>query len=308
MAVKSAGISSYVQYGAETAYGTGVATTSVIGINTSFSPSLNNSVNPRAGFTTSATSGRRPTALVPGRAMLSFSIDFDVVDFAWAEYVLGAASGAGTITYAFGDDTKSLTVTDNIDDTTDRVDTYDGCVIQSATIRGAIDSPITATLNMDASDTTKSASLTSKTALSDTQPYNFVGSSFEFPDSTAINNIVEGFDITVNNNYTLLYGSSRTATAAVPGTSNFNFKLTTKRVDDELWDQLKGSTTTISATTPDTETTLYINLARASDTVVLGLTGTVMPSEYSGTRKIGTPIGEDFTFLATNMTIVETLA
>jgi len=308
MAVKSAGIHSYVQYAGETDYGTAVTTNKLLGINTSFSPNLNNSVNQRYGFTTSATNGRTPISLVPGRANLKFNIDFDVVDFAWAEYVLGTATGAGTITYSFGIDTKSITVTDNIDDTTDRVDTYDGCVIQSATIKGAIDSPITASISCDCSDVTKGSTLVAKATLSDTQPYNFVGSTFEFPDSTAINNIVEGFDITVNNNYTLLFGSSRTSTAAVPGTADFNFKLTTKRVDDDLWDHVKGTATSISATTPETEATLYINLARGGDSVVLGLSGTVMPSEYMGIRKTGTPIGEDFTFLATNFTIVETLA
>jgi len=308
MAIRTAGIHSYVQYGVESDYGTAVATDKVLGINTSFSPSISNSVNVRAGFKTSTTEGRRPTALVPGRAVISTSIDFDVVDFAWAEYAMGSVSGTTTKTYSFGNDTKSMTISDNIDDATDRVDKYSGSVIQSVTVKGAIDSPITGNINFDCADVDKDSTLTATAALSYTQPYNFVGSSVEFPDGSTVANVVEGFDITINNNYTLLFGSSRTATSATVGVADFSFQLTTKRVDDDLYEHVLGTSSGISATTPETEATLIINLVRGSDSVELKLMGVVMPSEYSGSRSHGQPIGEDYTFLATNMNIVETLA
>jgi len=295
----SAGSKSYVLYKAETTYGTGVTADTHFGINTNLDINLKNNIKQNRGFKGSATGGRDALKFTAGKTDLDFTIDFDMNTDAWMKYVLGSA--AGTV-YTGADLPESLTVVHAMDNTTtDRDMVFTGCVVDTCTIKGAEGEPVTCSLNFKAADLNYDATLHTNTALVDTAPYTFSESTFELPNATAITNIVNDFEITISNNWTLHYGTSRKAIYATPGERSYKVKLSTKYVDDGLLNKALGGTG-IASDTPTQNATFEIVLTRPDNSTFTYLFTLAPIDSYSLAAKLNEAIDESIELVCTSLT------
>jgi len=299
-----AGVHSYAIYGKETTYGSAVTPTTHFGLNSNFNPSISRNLLERRGSVSSATGGRAPLAFLPTEINTKFSIDFDVLDFAFMEFVLGSVTGTTTKTYSISSDTISFTLANNIiNNSTNREDLYAGCVVDSLTIRGAMNEPISATLNCIAATVTNSSTVATNVAYSGTVPYTFIGATFGLPNTTYIENLVESFEITIPNNYKMLYGASVYPVSAVPTETSYQIKLNTKYKSSDLLQKILGSTTYQNY--PTLSANLKINLSRTGASSVLEFDN-VSYNNKNDTYSLNQPIGEDVDLLAYSFTVAET--
>ena len=301
----TSGISSYVLWGKETTFKTSVTPTNHFGLDTSFSASLNNNLNARRGMKGSATSGRDAQKFIAGKSVYNLTMEFDLNDPSFLEHLLGDKT---TSTYSGADIPSSLTIAHCLDNvTTDRDELYTGVVLDSATIRGAEGEPITVNLSAIAATMDKDATLTANTAINANSPFTFTEATFELPNGTSINNIVESFELTINNNNTMLYGSSREAQNYVPGARDYSLRLSTKYVDDGLLEKALGGST-IAEDEPTQNATVEIVLTRPNNDT-LTILGTVAPIDnYSLSAQLNNPVGEEVDIRIQSLAITESLA
>jgi len=298
----SAGSKSYVLWDEETTYNTAVIAASHFGLDTNFDATFKNNMKSNRSFKGSTNGGRDVSKFTAGKAELEFSLDFDVNDDSFLEPVLGDET-AGT--YTGTDAPASITVIHAIDNvTTDRDEVYSGCVINTCNIKGAEGEPVTCSLSCKAAKMSYDAALTSNTALTNAAPYTFSESTFELPTGSAIGNIINDFDITIENNWTLHYGTSRTATAVTPGERVYRIKLSTKYIDDGVLNKAFGGTSP-AADTPTLNATFKIILTRPDDDT-LTLTFTLAPIDsYNLQASLNEPIGESIELIASSVSIVK---
>jgi len=301
----TAGVSSYVLWKEETTFKTGVTPDSHFGLDTNFTASLSNNLNARRGFVGSATSGRDVQKFVAGRVDYNLTIDFDLNDPAFLENLLGDKT---TSTYSGADIPKSITIAHCLDNvTTDRDEIYTGVVIDSATIRGTINEPIIVILSCVAATMDYDETVTANASVNANSPFTFTEAIFELPNASVIANVVESFELSVNNNYTMLYGTSREAVNYVPGARDYSLRISTKYVDDSFINKALGGTS-IATDEPTQNATVEITLTRPDDDTLI-ITGTIAPiSTYNLAAQLNNPIGEDIELLLQNVTIVESIA
>jgi len=294
-----------VLYGEETSYKTGATINTHFGLDTNFAASLNNNLNGRRGFKGSTTSGRDVQKFTSGKATYDITMDFDLNDPSFLEFVLGNKTGS---TYQGADIPASISIANCIDNsTTDRDEIYTGVVINSASIKGAINEPITVSLSASAATMDYGSTLTTNTAITSTEPFTFTEATFSLPSGSAINNIVESFEVTINNNNTLLFGSSREAVNYVPGARDYSIRFSTKYIDDDLLNKALGGTT-IAADQPTQNATVVILLTRPNNDT-LTITGTIAPiSSYNLAAQLNNPVGEDIELTIATLTIEESIA
>ncbi len=301
----TSGINTYVLYGEESTHKTGVTPATHFGLDTNFAASLNNNLNGRRGFKGSSTSGRDVQKFVSGRVDYDLTIDFDLNDPSFLEFVLGDKT---TSTYSGADTPSSLTIANAMDnDTTDRNEVYTGCVFDSMTIRGAMNEPITVSLAGKAATMDYTSTLETNTALNSNAPFTFTEATFELPNGSTINNIVESFEVTVNNNNTMLFGSSREAVNYVPGARSYTLRISTKYVDDDLLNKALGGTT-VATDEPTQNATIEIVLTRPNNDT-LTITGTIAPiSTYNLSAQLNNPVGEEIELSIETMEITESIS
>lgn len=251
------GIDTYVLYGVQTSYTTGVTPGTIFGgLVTSSNFETDRQYNERTGFVgTQAYDGRATAQQLAGTVTTNGTVEFDVQRWDWLEYVLLAnRTGSGTTgtpyEYTIGKTTKALTVSEEIDNVeTDSHRVYEGMVINSVNIRCSVGEPVTATVNLMGGRVNKGTTIQAKQSQLTDEVYNFSGGSITF-GAGVLNNIVDSIDITITNNYTLLYGFNEEARNARAGKLNLTFRLTTKYLDDTQMAQLLGSSTALDDQTP----------------------------------------------------------
>ncbi len=301
---QSAGASSYILYGEETTFGTPVTPTKHFGIDTNFEASFKNNTKAHKGFKGSATSGRDTQAYTFGKAELDLTVDFDLTDDGIFKSILGTYTSA-TKTYSGADTLPSITITHSIDnETTDRCETYAGCVVDSATIKGAEGEPITCSLSLKSANYKTSTTLTTNTALSGIAPYTFCEAIFELPSGTAITNIINDFDLTISNNVTLHYGTSRKAVAPTFGARDYSLKLSTKYVDDAILQKALGGDE-IQTDGPTQNATLKIVLTNKDNSTLTFSFGISPIDTFNLKAALGEAIGEDIELQCSSLTIVK---
>ena len=295
----SAGSRSYVLYKAETAYGTAATPDTHFGLDTEFNNNIKNNMKPNRGMKGSTSGGRDVSKYTAGKVDLGFSVTFDMNTDAWMKYVLGTATGT---VYTGADLPESLTIAHSIDNVaTDRDEIYSGCVVETCNIKGAEGEPVTCTLDFKAADLNYDSTLTANTALADFAPYTFSESTFELPNATVIPNIVNDFDITIQNNWTMHYGPSRKAVYATPGERSYSVKLSTKYVDDGLLNKALGGTG-IAADTPTQNATFEMVLTRPDNATFTFLFGISPIDSYSLSAKLNESIGENIELMCSSLT------
>lgn len=299
---QSAGSKSYILWDIETTYNTAVASTQHFGLDANFEHNFKNNMKSNKGFKGSTSGGRDTSKFTSGKAEHDLSIAFDLNSDAFLESVLGTV---GTGTYSGTDFPPSLTIIHGIDNVaTDRDEVYSGCVIDTCSIKGAEGEPVTCNLSIKAGKLTYDSTLTSNTALTDAAPYTFSESVFELPAASAITNIINDFEITIENNWTMHFGTSRTATAVTPGARNYRIRLSTKYIDDSLLNKAFGGTSP-AVDTPTQNATFKIVLTRP-DNATLTFNFVLAPIEsYSLKAALNEPIGEDIELIASSLTITK---
>jgi len=296
----SAGAESFTLWKAETAFGTAVTADTHFGLDTAINPSLNNNLTGRRGFKGSATGGRDILAYTAGKSEGSFSVDFDMCDHTFFTHALGTLAAE---TYSGIDLPLSFTTTTNFDNvTTDRCTVYAGCVIDQATIKGAEGEPVTCSLNCKYAKSDFTGTLLSNTALTGDAPYTFTEATFELPNATTITNIVNGFELTISNNFTFHYGANRVAQYYTAGERAYSLKLDTKYVADLLLTAALGGTG-IAADTPTVSATMEIVLTRPDNDTITFLFGLSPIQTYNLAAQLNNPISESVEIIPATLTV-----
>ena len=312
--IVSAGVNSYVLYGKESTFNIAGTTNKRFGIDTNFSANLTNTISGRRGMAGSTTSGRDIQKYVYGKAEYSLTIDFDVNDCSFLEFVLGNVDTTGKIYTGYAttggvsnDVPSSITIANCIDNTTtDRDEIYTGCVVKSATIKCAMDEPVTASLSLMAATMAYDSSLTTNVALTDKAPFSFIGSTYELPNSTTITNLVESFEFTINNNPTYQYGANRTAQYVTFGAREYELKLSTKYIADDILNKALGGTSLSGVNHPTENATLTATFSRPEGDKIKLEFKLVPISAYTLNASLNEPIGEDIDLIAKEVTITYT--
>jgi hypothetical protein len=189
---------------------------------------------------------------------------------------------------------------DNI--TTDRNTVLAGCLIEQTTIKGAEGEPVTCSVNGKFSKIDYTSVLISNTALTGDEPYTFTGATFQLPDATPITNVINSFDVSISNNFTYHYGTSRTPQYYTAGERAYTLKLSTKYVEDMLINAALGGTG-ISTTTPTVSASMEIVLTRPDGDTMTLLFGLSPIQTYNLTNQINNPVGEDIDIIPASLTI-----
>lgn len=303
----TAGVHSYLIYGVESTFKTAGTLNKNFGIVNNFSADVKNSLNERRGFSNTSASGRRIRAFAPGERSYDLSIDFDVTDFEFMEQVLGAVTGTTTKTYVDDDTTDSISIGNELDNVNvDRENWFTGCCYDTVSFKAALNEPVSCSAKLTAAHGSFDATLTSKIAAQSVGPYTFVGAIFELPNSTAIVNIVDSFDISINNNMNYFRGSSKEITAATKGALDITMKFTTNYVDDSFYTKTLGSDGVSAVTQPTENATVEITLARGTSNVVI--LGTLAPIEsYNLSQQLNSPVKEDISLKLQWISFAETV-
>lgn len=298
----TAGVQSYILYGPETTFNTAVVADKHFGLSTNVDINLKNNLKSNRGFNGSTTGGRDALSFTSGKAELDVTIDFDLHNDAFLEYVMGnVAAGVYTGT----DLPKSLTIIKAIDNAaTDRDNILSGCVIDTCSIKGAEGEPVTCSLGIKVANSTYDSSLTANTALAATAPYTFSESTFELPNATVITNIVTDFDVSIANNFELHYGNSRKAVAYTSGAREYRVKISTKYIDDALLNKALGGTT-VATDTPTVNATLEIVLTRPDNSTLTFLFTLAPIDSYSLKAQLNSAIEESIELVCSSLTITK---
>jgi hypothetical protein len=310
---KVAGVDSYLLYGTESTYGTAGTINATFGLVQSFSPSSKNNYIKMRGFSDGTNNGRDVSHVVAGKFEAGLSVELIPVSFEWLEYVLGGVvTGSGTsgspYVYTGSSSATSLTLSHSIDnDTTDREELFLGCIINSVTIKAAVGEVATVTLDVISGDVDKDASIPSKVAVASLDPYTFVGGSIEIPNGSAISQIIDSVEITINNNAEILYGlGSRVGQKPNFKARDYTVKFTLKYLDETFVDYFLGSATGPSAGTgPVPQATIDLRFDnRATHFVSFVFSGCYL-DEYSMGISLNDIMTEDITYFAKSLSVSE---
>lgn len=304
-----AGSHSWVIYGEESTYNTAVARTVNFGIVTNFKHSVNNNLGEHRGFVGTTTGGRDIFKFTAGKLDLSLSVDFKVNRWQFMKFVLGTETGAGPYTYTGAALPPSLTISHNIDNpgsaATDLEETFSGCVVDSCNIKSSVGEPVTCTLDFKAALVVVDTTISSAVALPDEDVFNFTGGSIQLPSGSTLSNIIDSIDVTIKNNYDILYGvGSRLGRNALPKERNYTIKVTLKYLDNTLITAALGATTPTATGSPTETATLVLTYALGGKSMTMTFSGVPM-SEFARVAELNNPIGEDITFTAKTLSAVD---
>jgi hypothetical protein len=249
------GIDTYVIYKTQTAYTTAVTPDTIFGgLVRSAKFGVDRQYNERTGFVgTNAWDGRATAQHLAGTVVTSGSVEFDVQRWDWFQHVLlGTRTGDGSAgdpyVYDVGRNNGFLTVSEEIDnEATDSHRVYPGMVINSCDLNCSVGEPLTASVSLLGGQLTKTTTVIAKIANLADDVYNFSGGSIELPSGTPLSNVIDSVSVSINNNYTPIYGFNEEAKNAKPGKLNLKLSFTLKYLDDTLLNQLLGSSTVVGA-------------------------------------------------------------
>jgi hypothetical protein len=293
------GVHSYILYGEESTYNTAVAVDTHFGLVTNFKPNINNNLKGNRGFVGTSSGGRNVVKFTAGQLDISGTLDFTVTRWHFMEYVLGEVSGSGPYTYDEADVPPSLTVATNIDNpgsgADDQEATYSGFVFDSVSIKSSVGEPVTVSANWKAGKVALDTTLSSAVALPDEDVFNFTGGSIELPSGSAISNIIDSVDITITNNWNMLYGvGSRLTQNALPAARDYSVKVSLKYLDNDLYTAALGAATPTATGSPTEYATLVLTFASGTKSITMTFSEVPM-SDFAQMQELNSVIGEDIT-------------
>src|SRR3990167_1248183 len=198
---------SFVIVGAETSYASGGSPSAAIGRVRSFSPTWSQKYIRNRGLG----EGRNESETIYGNFDASFSVDLDVTDATWdfMAYLIGPRSGSGTSASPYAlterdyigydsNDIKTFAMEVSSENgTTDDVDTYSGCSLQSATISAAVGGILSCSASGVAKTLASTTSASSYTAET-TDPWTFQQGTFKWGSTPTTVGRVNRFSVTIN--------------------------------------------------------------------------------------------------------------
>jgi hypothetical protein len=259
------GSDSFVIYAKETTYATEATTAfNSFGLVKSFKPNITNNQQKLRGFAGSSGSARDVARFVAGKLESSASVDFDVLEWSWLEGVMGSVSGSGSpYAYPVTDIPPSYTIHGSIVNPGSASTAQDllllGSVIDSVTIKCAVGEPVSVSINFVCAKPQYDTTNPSNVALSTNEVYNFAGAAIQLPTGTTISNIADSVEITIKNNWEILFGlGSRLGVAAKPKERDYTIKFTLKYLNNDWLGALLGATTPIAGGGPTNNATFTV--------------------------------------------------
>lgn len=305
-----AGIDSYILTGEETVYNTEQTTVNQhFGILKNFKAKIENGNTYSRGFVGTTTGGRNIAKTIPGKIAHKLSVDFDVINWSFLKYLLGSSSGTGTITYSEDDHPPSMTLHRPIVNpgasATNQDGIWTGVVVNSITIKASVGEPISISAELLGAHRELDTSVISKVALPSVDVFSFVGADIELPNGTSIPNIIDSVEITITNNFEMLYGcGGREARNAKAGNRDYKIKFSVKYLNNDLITAVQGAAQPTTTTNPTEYATIEFNFVNGSKSCAL-LFNTFTFDDHAGNEEHANPIGEDLSGTAVSCTATE---
>lgn len=331
-----AGVDTYCLYGEEeTAYNTESASIdSHFGIVQSVTPNIRNNLQRIRGMkgadptTNTAQNPRDTVHLIPGKFEGTISSEFQPSNFRWLKYVLGSESGLGTAAsnYAYPRATAgtagevlellslpSMSIATNFQfggssDNTSKAWKFLGCKVTSCTIRAAVGEPVSVSLEFQVGGLAASTTLETQVALDTNEVYYFTGANVEYPASSSVANIIEGFELTISNDIEQKHGcgtgvATRTAKTAKARTRDFSLRLNLTAEGTQFMDDFLGSATAIG--TPVEIATVVLKFAGDTNHVCDITCRNVQIDEDNMPQTYPDIVPENITLIPKTVTVVE---
>jgi len=304
------GVDSFLLYAEEATYntdpGSGYAH---FGLVKSFKATPNNEVTKLRGFSGTTTGGRDVAHFVPGKLSISADLEFDINDWAFMEFVLGTSTGSGPYVYTGSNLPPSLTLHHSIDNpgsgATDMDLSVTGAVIDSCTIKCAVGEPVSCTINFMAGQILYDTTILSRVAMISDSPFSFSGATIELPDATAISNVIDSVEITIKNNWEILYGlGSRLGQSAKPKEREYTIKFTMKYLNNDTYLKLLGATTPTATGGPTENASLAVKFEKGTQSADFVFT-TFVIDEGSLSADLNQLIMEDISGTAASLTVTD---
>jgi len=228
-----------------------------------FSHTPSNNMYYGRSFKGTTTGGRDIAKFAAGKLGVTASAEFDVIQWQFLKFVLGSESGTGPYQYSGADVPPSITLHRCIDNpgasATDQDLIITGAVINSCTVRCSVGEQVSCTLDFLGALVAYDTTILGAVALPDRNLFTFAGGSIELPDGSAISNIIDSVEITVSNNYEILYGvGSRLGQNAKPKAREYKIRFTLKYLDNDMLDKLLGASTPTAAGGPTESATIAL--------------------------------------------------
>jgi len=300
-----AGVDSYLLYGEESTFGTAVTANTHFGLVRSFTPRTTNNNHYSRGFAGDS-SGRNVQKIVAGKAEHTLGVEFEVLNWFFFEYVVGARAGTDPYTYTESDSPPSITVVRSIVNpgasSTDRDEIWAGCVVNSATIKCSVGEPVVVTLDIMGAKHSFDTSVTSSVALPTDEVYNFSGGSIELPNGSVLGNIIDSVEITITNNYEMLWGlGSRIAQNARPKSRDYKIRFSVKYLDNDLLTAVLGAAVPGDTTVPTEYASIELNFVQGNRSAAI-LFDTFVFDDLGGKENQNEILGEDLSGTAEALT------
>jgi hypothetical protein len=304
------GVDSYVLIGKQTAFGSEQATCAThLGLIKSFKPRTTNTNSYSRGFKGTTTGGRNVAKIIPGVAESTIDIEMDVINWSFMEYVMGSSAGSGTVTYSEADQPPYFTLHRCIANpgtsATQRDEIWLDCVIDSVSIRCATNGAVSASLTIKSSQRKYDATVLSTAALPTIDVFNFVNSSISISGS-AVSNIIDSCDVTINNNHKTHAGlGSRFIRAIRAAERDYKAKFTVKYLDDSLIVKVLGAAAPTGTTQPTSNANIALVFGNNSSKTATFTLSTFVFDDISNAEELNSLIGEDLSGTAQSGAVVE---
>ncbi len=305
------GAHSFVIWGKETTFNTAVTPASNFSSTLqTFKANINNNTTSNYGFSGATdVEGRTVFNYTHGLLEISGNASMKVTNWTWMEHVLGAVSGSGPYVYVPAVLPPSMTIASNIDNpgaaATDQLVTYSGCVVESCTIRTSLGQPVTTDMEFKIAKADIDTTLETRVALAAEDTYNFTGGTIELPNASVLPNIIDSVELTIRNNWTMLGGlGTRLVQNAISAALAITIKVTLKYLDNDLITAALGATTPTATGGPTEYASMELNFASGSRSMAILLDDVPM-TEFAQMQELQSPIGEELTFTASDITATE---
>lgn len=305
-----AGVDSYVLIGKQTAFGSEQATCDQhIGLITSFKPTVSNSATYTRGFKGTTTGGRNVAKIIPGTVTHRVSIEMNVINWNFMEYVLGGKSGSGTVTYAETDQPPFFTMHRCIVNpgsaSTNRDEIWIDCFIESVTIKSAVGEVVTVSLDIMATQRKYDSTVVSAVALPTVEVYNFVYSTISVGGSS-VDHIIDSEEVTITNGAKTAPGlGSRFVRTIRAAERDYKLKHTVKYKDEFFVSKVLGSATPTGTTQPTSNTNIVLVFGNNNAKTMTITFTTVVYDDLNNNEEVGSIIGEDLSATAISCGAVE---
>lgn len=285
----------HVLFGVESTYGTAVSTTKVMDLVTRVTPRITNNEIKSGGLGTKDMQG-----LAEGHFEATLSLEGQIELGYPLIYAIGAATPAGSAPYvhtiapASPDEVPSLTIEVGVDQTTDSVQKYIGCRMNTLTLRFTEGAVLEYIAEFFVKDITESvASIGTLTPLSE-KPMVYHQGALEIPDATVIAEVLSGELVFSNQLYRNWACDSRKGND-FGGWRDYTYRFDINFINPNLLDDTLGADGAVGSTVPTMSWNLTFTngLAGALMRKIDILTETAFPNEWGLNSAIDQVVVED---------------